>query len=280
MDIAIVTDSAAGLPADLLAAYRIGVVSYHVRVGAQTFRDGIDLFPETFFPMLRAQSEPDVSTGVPSIENFLEVYHQCATWAKGIVSIHLAGKQSATCDTARIAARSSPVPVEVVDSGTTAMGEGFIALEAARIAREGAPLKVVAQRAQTMSAQAGLYALLESVNYAVKGGRLSKAARLLGAFLNIQPLVRVADNAVELIGQTRRRSAGLEQLVEHVTRRVGTRPVHLTVHYAENEAEGRQVLETLQQRLNCVETYLTRVPVALGVHAGPGSIGVAYYVEP
>lgn len=279
MKIALVTDSAAGLPDELLHTFGIQVVSYHIRVGEATFRDGIDLTPETFFPLLRRQQEPDVSTGVPSIETFLEVYQRCASWAEGIVSVHIAGAQSATCDTARLAARQSPVPVVVVDTGTTAMGEGFVVLEAARTAQSGAPLDAVARRAQEVARHAGLMALLESVNYAVKGGRLAKAARLLGAFINLQPLVRVAENRVDLIGQVRRRAAGLEKLIDLVQQRVGTQPVHVAVHYAEDEAEGQQVRAELQRRLNCVEAWLTRIPVALGVHAGPGAIGVGYYVE-
>ncbi len=277
--VAIVTDSAAGIPPELLARYAISTVSFHVRVGAQTYRDGIDIQPDTFFRLLRQQSEPDVSTGVPSVEAFLETYRRCAEWARSIVSIHLAGAQSAICDTARSAAAESPIPVVVVDSGTTAMGEGFVALEAARAAQQGADLDAVVRRAHEVACNVGLYALLESVTYAVKGGRLARAARLLGSFLNIQPLVRVADNAVDLIGQVRRRSQGIEQLIAKVVERVGDRPVHLTIHYAENEAEARAVLESLQRRLHCVEAYLNFVPVALGAHAGPGSLGIAYYVE-
>ncbi len=279
MEIAIVTDSGAGLPEALVRAYGIHVIGYHVRVGEASYRDGVDITPATFFPLLRQQREPDVSTGVPSPEAFLEVYRQCATWAKAIVSIHLAGAQSATCDTARVAARNSPVPVTVIDSGTTAMGEGFVVLEAARAAQSGAPLEVVVRRAQEVTRHVGLYALLESVNYAVKGGRLARAARLLGAFANLQPLVRVADNRVDLIGQARRRSDGVQKLLAQVLQRIGARPVHLAVHYTDSEAEGRALLESLQRQVQCVEAYLTPVPVALGVHAGPGAIGVAYCVE-
>jgi len=277
--VAIVTDSAAGIPSELLAAYAISVVSFHVRVGERTYRDGIDIQPAAFFRLLRQQSEPDVSTGVPSLEALLEVYQRCASWARSIVSIHLAGAQSAMCDAARSAAAESPIPVVVVDSGSTAMGEGFVALEAARAAQQGADLDAVVRRAHEVACNVGLYALLESVTYAVKGGRLARAARLLGTFLNIHPLVRVADNAVDLIGQVRRRSQGIAQLIEKIAQQAGDRPVHLTIHYAEDEGEARDVLARLQQRLKCVEAYLTPVPVALGAHAGPGSLGIAYYVE-
>lgn len=277
--VAVVTDSATGLPASLLAQYAIEVVPYWVQVGTQSFRDGVDITPEEFFKLARAQEEPSVSTGVPSVEAFLEVYRRVAERAKSIISIHLAGAQSATCDVAELAAKSSPVPVAVVDTGTTAMAEGFVVLEAARAAAAGLSLAEVFARARAMVPRVELVALLETVGYAIRGGRLAGAARLLSGFLNIQPIVRVCGNKVSLVGQARRRSRGLSQLVERVKQQAGSSPIRLAVHFAEVEEEARELLAELQAAVNCVESYLTRVPVPLGVHAGPGSIGVAYYVE-
>ncbi len=277
--VAVVTDSATGLPAPLLAEYAVEVVPYWIQVGSQSFLDGVDITPQEFFRLARAQVEPSVSTGVPSVEAFLEVYRRVATRAKAVVSIHLAGGQSATCEVAQLAAASSPVPVTVIDTGTTAMAEGFVVLEAARAASVGLSLVEVIARARAVVPKVELVALLETVGYAIRGGRLAGAARLLGGLLNIQPLVSVSDNKVGLVGQVRRRHRGLNQLVERVKERAGASPVRLAVHFAEIEDEGRELLAQLEAAVNCVEAYLTRVPVPLGVHAGPGSIGVAYCVE-
>ncbi|MGC9356416.1 MAG: DegV family protein, partial [Anaerolineae bacterium] len=176
-------------------------------------------------------------------------------------------------------AQESPVPVEVVDSETTAMAQGFVVLEAARAALEGGTLSEVVERARSMVPHVEVVALLESIEYAFRGGRLASGARLLGALLRIQPLVKVSENKVSLVGQVRRRRSGITNLVERVTSRVEDRPTHLTVHYAEDKEEGKRLLDTLREKVNCVEHYLIHIPVALGVHAGPGSIGVAYYVE-
>jgi DegV family protein with EDD domain len=277
--VAVVTDSAAGIPPSLLEQYRMEKIPFWVRVGEGSYKDGVDINPTSFFRMLRADEEATVGTSVPTVEAFLEVYNRVAEWAERIVSVHVAGEQSGTCNAAQLAAEASPIPVTVIDSGTTAMAEGFIALEAARVALEGASLDAVLGRVRALLPQTGLLALLETVNYAVKGGRLTTAARLIGNLLRIQPLISVSENKVSLAGQVRRRRSGLKVLVERVIERVDGWPVRLTVHYAEDEEEGRSLLETLKARLNCLETYLTRVPVALGVHAGPGSIGVAYCIE-
>lgn len=277
--VAIVTDSATAIPESLIEKYRISIVPYWVQMGDRSLVDGVDLTPGEFFQRVRADASLAVSTSVPSPEVFLAAYQKAAAWAQGIVSIHLAGEQSATCQVARLAATSSPVPVRVVDTQTTAMAEGFIVLEAAKAAAAGATFDEVVALAESLAPHVEVLALLENVGYAIRGGRLASAARMVGSFLRIQPIVRVAENKVSIVGQVRRRAKGLELLFERVTGRSGENPTHLAVHFADDEQEGRSFLDRLQARLNCVETFLVQVPVALGVHAGPGSIGVAYYVE-
>ncbi len=277
--VAIVTDSASSIPTELRRRYNIHVIPFWVQMGADTYRSGIDLDEKSFFERIRADPDLPVSTAVPPLSRFIEIYEQVSEWAQSIVAIHIAGRQSGTCDAAELASRESPIPVVVIDSGSTAMAEGFVVLEAARAAAEGAALQEVVDRTRGVVPNVNLIALLESVEYALKGGRLSSAAGRVGSFLRIKPLIQVRENKVGLIGQVRRRSHGLRALLDKVTGDAGEDPVHLTVHFAENEEEGAHLLETLKARLNCVETHLARVPVALGVHAGPGSVGVAYHVE-
>ena len=277
--VAVVTDSAAGIPTELVRRYNISVIPYWVHLGNESFISGETLEPPEFFRRLRAAPEMEVHTGVPAVTRFTETYQSLATWARGIVSIHVAGKQSGTCSAAGVSAQDSPVPVVVLDTETTAMAEGFVVLEAAREAARGNTLHQVVEKARSVVPNVSLLALLESVTYALKGGRLSTAVGKIGTLLKIQPLVRVSVNKVSLMGQARRRDKGIETLIERTVGEVQQHPTHLTVHYAEDEEEGQGLLDALKTRINCVESYLTRVPVELGVHAGPGSIGVAYYVE-
>jgi fatty acid kinase fatty acid binding subunit len=277
--VAIVTDSAAGLPAAFLERYNIAVVPYWVHMGHESYLSGETMAPPEFFSRMRAAPEMEVHTGVPAIARLIEIYQDLATKAQGIVSIHVAGKQSGTCNAAELAAKESPVPVVVLDTETTAMAEGFTVLAAARAAKEGNSLENVVARARAVIPNTGVIALLESVTYALKGGRLSAAAGRVGSMLRIHPLVRVKDNKVSLVGQVRRRSKGIEALIERAVDEIHGDPAHLTVHFAEDEAEGQHLLDILKSRINCVESYLMRVPVELGVHAGPGSIGLAYHIE-
>lgn len=278
-NIAVVTDSAAHIPETLLQQYQIEVVPIWVNMDKVSYRSGIEVKPETFYAQLRANPDTEVSTSVPALPVFLEAYQKQAQRASGIVAVHVAGRQSGTCNLAEVASRESPVPVVVVDSQTTAMGQGFVALEAARAAAQGASLEEAAARARAAVPNAGVVALLETVKYAFQGGRLSSAASTVGSLLKISPLIRVQNNRVSLIGQARRHSKGIAAVIEKVVDEVEDNPVHLAVHYAEDETEGIYVLEELKKLLRCVETYLLRVPIELGVHAGPGALGVAYYIE-
>jgi len=277
--VAVVTDSAAGLPDSFLEQYNISVVPYYVHLGETSYISGVTIDPPTFFERLRAAPEMEVHTGVPTIAKFLDVYRDLADWAEGIVGIHVAGKMSGTCSAAEVAAAQSPVPVVVLDTETSAMGEGYAVLSAARAAQEGGTLEQVVATAKATISNTGLYALLESVTYALKGGRLSATAAKVGSRLRIQPLIRVKNNSLNLIGQVRRRSRGVTALMDKVVDEVRDDPVHIAVHYAEDESEGQSVLASLRARLNCVESYLMRVPVELGVHAGPGALGIGYHVE-
>jgi len=277
--VAVVTDSAAGLPAALLERYNIAVVPFWVHMGKESYLSGETLDAPTFFRRLRADPELEVHTSVPGIAKFVEIYRRLATKAQGIVSIHITAKQSGTCSAAEVAAGESPVPVVVVDTGTTAMAQGFTVLAAARAAEEGHSLEQVVARARAAIPNTGVTALLESVTYVLKGGRLSAAAGRVGSMLRIQPLIRVKDNKLSLVGQARKRSKGIEALIARTVDELHGDPAHITVHFAEDEDEGQRLLDSLRSRINCVESYLMRIPIELGVHAGPGSVGVAYHVE-
>ncbi|MGC9348034.1 MAG: DegV family protein [Anaerolineae bacterium] len=277
--VAIVTDSAAGIPDEMLTRFNIQVVPFWVHMGNEAYVSGVDINPATFFEKLRANPELEVHTGVPAVAKFVEIYRQLTSWAKGIVSIHIAGEKSGTCNAAALAAQEIPIPVTVIDTATTAMGEGFVVLEAARAAQAGASMEEVVQKARSVIPNVGLLALLESVTYALKGGRLSSAAGKVGSLLRIQPLIQVQSNRLGIIGQARRRTKGVATLMDKMLDQAKDDPTHLTVHYAEDREEGRTLLENLRANLNCVESYLMRVPVELGVHSGPGAIGIGYYVE-
>ena len=156
-----------GYPRQLPGTYNISVVPYYVHLGETSYISGVTIDPPTFFERLRAAPEMEVHTGVPTIAKFLDVYRDLADWAKGIVGIHVASKQSGTVQCGRGGRRGSPVPVVVLDTGdVTRWPRGTQSYAAARAAQEGGTLEQVVATAKATIPNTGLYALLESVTYA------------------------------------------------------------------------------------------------------------------
>jgi DegV family protein with EDD domain len=277
--IAIVTDSAANIPQALVERHAIEVIPLWVQIEDRSYRDGIDIHPLEFFRRLREKVRR-VGTSQPSLGEFLEFYRRVQERAESIVSVHLAGRYSGILNAARAAAAElAPFPIEVVDSGTVAMAQGFAALVAARAAEAGASLVEVVQRVKAAIPRIDLIATVESLEWAVRGGRLAWAARLVDNLLRVKPLLRVRGNQVDLIGQARTRGKAVRRLLDVLAERVGDAPLHVAVLYSGAIEEAQRVKEEIVSRFRCVEVYVEWITPVLGVHAGPGTLGLAFYAD-
>jgi len=276
--VVVVTDSGANLPASLREQYGIEVVPLWVQIEDQFYRDGIDIQPPEFFRRLRERVRR-VGTSQPSMGEFLELYRSLQDRADAIVSVHLAGRYSGIIAAARAAAEElAPFPIEIIDSGSIAMAQGFAVLVAARAAEAGASLKEVVQRVRAVLPGIDLIAVVETLEYAVRGGRLAWAARLVNSLIRVLPLVRVRNNEVSIIGQARTRTKAIRRLLDELADRVGDAPLHVAILYSEAVDEAQRLKEEIEARFHCVEIHMEVVAPVLGVHAGPGALGLAYYV--
>lgn len=277
--VAVATDSGANLPESVREQYGIEVIPLWVRIEGESYRDGIDIQPLEFFRRLREKVR-QVGTSQPSLGEFLDFYRSVQEKAEAIVSVHLTGRYSGVLNAARAAAAElAPFPIEVVDTGTIAMAQGFAALVAARAAQAGASLLEVVERVKAVVPRVDLIATVDSLEYAVRGGRLAWAARLMDNLLHVKPLIRVRDNEVGLIGQARTRTKAIRRMLDVLAERVGDAPLHVAVLYSDAVEEAQRVKEEISSRFRCVEVYLEVVAPVLGVHAGPGALGLAYYAE-
>jgi len=273
----VATDSGANLPQTLIKKYNIEVIPLWVHIGNRAYRDGIDLRPMEFFQRLREKAH-QVRTSQPSLGEFLQFYQRLKEKAEAVVSVHLTGRYSGVVSVAKAAAAEmAPFPIEVVDTGTISMAQGFVALAAARLAAAGASFSEVVARARDLVARIDLIAMVDSLEYAVRGGRLAWAARLLDNLLRVKPMVRVRGNDVGIIGQARTRAKAVRRLLAEVAQRVGDAPLHIAVLYSGRLEEAQRLQEEILSRFHCVEVHLLPVVPALGVHAGPDALGLAFY---
>lgn len=278
-EVVVATDSGANLPRILREQLGIEVIPLWVQMDDQSYRDGVDIQPLEFFRRL-AERAWRVGTSQPSLGEFLEFYRRLREKARSIVSIHVTGRYSGIYQAARSAAAElAPYPIEVVDSGTIAMAQGFVVLAAARAAATGAPLAEVVERARAAIPKVDLIAVLETLDYAVRGGRLAWAARMVGNLLQVKPLVRVANNNVGLFGQARSRVKAIRQMLDTLAQRVGDASVHIAILHSGAVEEAQRLKEEILARFRCGEVYVEPITPVLGVHAGPGALGLAYYVE-
>lgn len=277
--VVVVTDSSATVPAHLVQELDIRVVPILLAVNGWTFRDGVDVTSSQVYDWLRS-SRLLPTTSAPSIGDFLRVYAAASQESSGIVSVHLSPKLSATYSAALAASQLvDDVAIRVVNCQTVAMGQGFVALEAARAAAAGANLDGVVARAAEVASRMNLLATIDTLEYLHRGGRIGGAATLVGTMLQIKPVLYVADGHVDVFAKPRTKSRAIRIMLERMAEQVEGRPLHVAVLHADVPEEAEALRQTLAQHFNCTELYVTPLTPVMGTHTGPGVLGVVYYAE-
>jgi DegV family protein with EDD domain len=272
----IVTDSTADLTPEQQRAAGITVVPLNVHFGDEVFRDHVDLSTDEFFRRLKASSQLP-HTSQPSVGAFEEAYRALLEGGNEIVSVHLSSKVSGTYNSALMAAQSiGGGKIDVVDSLSTSMALGFMALEAANLARAGRDRQTVAGCVQGLVAKARVICVVDTLTYLERGGRIGKAAALLGSLLNVKPILQLKDGEVVPLGRARGRPQALNRLVELLER--DGKVSRLAIMHGAAQADAEQLRERVASTYPGVDIQLTEIGAVLGTHTGPGVIGFTYLV--
>lgn len=277
--VVIVTDSTATVPRDLIQELDIRVVPVPLSFDNQTFRDGVDITPAEIYRRLsNGKSIP--TTAAPSAGDFLRVFVAAGQEASGIVSIHMSPDLSTTHNVAVAASQLvDDVPIRVFNCRTVAMGQGFVVLEAARAAATGATLDEVVSRAEEVAAKVSLFFTLDTFEYLYRGGRIGGAAALMATALQIKPVLCLNDGHIEVFAKPRTRRRAIELVLREMTERIGRHPIHVAVFHADVSKEAEDLKQRVAERFNCVELYVAEFTPVMGIHTGPGVLGVVFYPE-
>jgi DegV family protein with EDD domain len=279
MSVAVVTDSTAYLPAELSGTYDLTVVPLTVVINGDEGLEGSEITPAEVARALSARRFA-VSTSRPAPAQFVAAYRELLdAGADGIVSVHLSSRLSGTHDAARLAAEEIGPRVRVVDSQTTGMGLGFVALGATTVAARGAPLDEVYRAAVEHTEKTSTLFYVDTLEFLRRGGRIGAASALLGTALSVKPILHVLDGSIVVREKVRTAGRALARLVDLAVEVSGEGEVDIAVHHLGSVDRAAALADAVTMRLGdrLRDCYITEIGAVVAAHVGPGVTGVVVH---
>jgi len=284
--IRIVTDTDSNIPQALMDEHRIEVAPIFIHFGEEAVREHYEITPAQFYQRMAAMDELP-KTSQPPVGEFVSIYERLLAEdpMMTIISLHISGKVSGTVESARQAAAMFPkADIRVMDTRTMSLGQTLMAVEAARMATEGLSADAIMAKMEIMRDRMQVLFALNTLEYLAKGGRIGKASHLMGTVLDIKPLLTVTrEGVIDADGRFRTWKRALVGLKERVIGQVPSpserdpdEAFHLGVLHAVNSAEALPLFDELTEALEPDVRMIAEVGPGLGVHVGPGTIGVIW----
>lgn len=280
MGVGLCTESVACVPAPDVASLGIEVVALPVQFGLDVYRDGVDLDPAEFYARMATDEELPTTTA-PSVGEYLAAYERLASRGHDdVVVVTLSSRLSVAAQNARLAAAGAALPVHVVDSGIAAAPQGLLVRAAARLAAEGADARAVVESVEALRPRVGLSAVIPTLRYLRRGGRIGRLAGFAGEHLGIKPIATLVDGEVRSGGVVR----SLDQAYDRMTRHLVKLSRDARIEVGVMEADAAEAARTLADRIatEVAPERLDIVPFTpvMGAHTGPGVIGVGWLALP
>lgn len=282
--VAIVTDTTACIPKEEVEKYGIEAVPIEFIFGDKSYRDGIDMSPAEFYARLRrAKKLPTTSSSSPN--SYLEAYRKASQRASSILCITPPSKLSGMFNSAQLAMKMAKeslpnIAIELLDCGTAAAAQGLVVLAAARAAALGKSLAEVVETAKGVMRRVNLLATLDTLKYLVRGGRVPKAAGLAGSLLQIKPIFTVNDGDAHPVTNARTNPGATKRILELMGQKIiKGQPLHAAVMHADALDRAKELRDEISSRFDCTELFITEFTPVMGVHTGPGVVGIAFYSE-
>ncbi len=271
---AIITDSACDIPDELLARHHISFVSLRLVYHGGELRDRTEISPEQVYDMLATEVP---KTSLPLPEDIIACYDRLADEGyTDAVHICISSGLSGTYNMVRVMAEDyKRMRVRAVDSKTLSMQEGMIALECAKMLETTQDADAIARHAVAVRDRSIGVFIIRTLEYLRKGGRIGLVEGVLGTMLQLKPVIFVnPDGIYETLTKARGHINALEALIKEVTSRFSMSRIRLAVVHGAAQLDGEKLLERLKGLLNIEESFLVPVSPVLGVHTGPGLLGV------
>lgn len=282
MAIKIVTDSTSYISDEYIKKYDINIVSLNVIINGVSSRE-IDIENEVFYEEIKNSKEiPKSSQPIPN--EMLNTFKEIVKDGDSIVGIFLSSKMSGTYSNANmikdmILEDYPDAEIHILDSKTNCMQMGFAVIEAARTASEGKSINEVINAANHVINNSRFLFTPETLEYLKKGGRIGGAAALFGNVLQIKPILTVVNGETSVFKKVRTRKKAIEEIVKTVLEEIESKGLgDIVVHHINCQEDGLKLAKALENKLGKKVDIQSIGPV-IGVHVGPGSIGIAYYTK-
>ena len=276
----VVTDSTADIPADLAAALHIKVIPANIQFGKESFLDGVSLSRGEFYqrlvrgPVLPTTAAPAPGVFAAAYQGLLKQAREEGQVLAGIISIHVSSRLSGLYNAARLGAEELPgLPIRLVDSQQISIGTGWLAILAGRAAQAGQSLEAIVSMLEDRVPRLRLIAVVDTLEYVRRSGRLGKAQWLVGTLLNVKPIIEVRyGELLPPLELVRTRSRATDRLVEIAARLCPFE--EMAVMHAHAPELGQALLARVTSLHPPEHTLFAEVGVTIGTYAGPGAVGI------
>lgn len=280
--VAVVTDSTACFPKEVIQGYPLFVAPLQVIWGDQSYQDGVDIQPAEFYTRLStSKTMPTTSQTTPGY--FADLYSRLLDEGYDILSVHISSRLSGTLDSAtqaREMVMNGKGRISLVDTLGAGMAMGFPALIAARAARQGASLEECRVLAENAARHSSVFVVVPTLDYLHRGGRIGGAAAFVGSVLNLKPIIKLIDGRLDAVDKVRTFSKAVTHMTDLFLKEIdGKLPIHIAIHHANCPDTANMLLERVRARFSpsdVAEAFIADVSPVIGTHIGPGALGIAF----
>jgi DegV family protein with EDD domain len=280
--VAILTDSCASIPDEMLMHLNITTVAYYIHRGQEVLRDLVTIQRDDFLRwLMTARFLP--TTASPGPGDYFEAYDKLiGQGAREIVSIHMTSAGSGAYQAASVAqsmmAEQAPeIRIEVVDTQNVSMCQGWMVIEAARAALAGARLEEIVAKVRNMIPLTQMIQTADTLKYLYMGGRIGRAQQMVGSLLNIKPLIGMRDGVIVPLGRAHSHGQAYQIMSDMVSETVGKGRARVAYVHADAQREVEKIKDLVESKVEVAESFFAELSPALAVHTGPGTAGICFY---
>jgi DegV family protein with EDD domain len=276
-------DDAGDLPDDLINKYNIKVIPINITFGTEEYLTGITIDHDSFYTKVKEVGEHNFpKSSQPTPYQFKEIYRKIlAEGEKEILTITVGEKLSGTYASAEAAAKDleDEGKFYLFDSAGGSAAQGYMVVEAARMAKDGAEIDDILVKLKEMSQKQVVVFLVDSLEYAVKGGRVGSLQSTMASLLRIKPIMKLMDGQIVEAGRVRTYNKALDYIVNYVAEQVGDRPIKMAVIHAGSPDGAKQLREKARNQLNYSEEFIADMGISVAINLGPGALGIVAMPE-